>query len=342
MKKALLISDLTLLKGGDKSDKYCPGFRNFVFRSLYQLSKNIEYELIYLDNGIFPGTDNILRAFTGEGINFADIIKITSDSDIGSYMAGKKGEYDPSASFAILSGAEVLDLKIPDSIKTIKMDPESILSEIPSSGKENSEWIRVVEIAALGIRTAFRERSTNESSVTVKIDLDGSGESKINTGIGFFDHLLSQLSRHSGIDLEIVATGDLHVDEHHTIEDTAITLGEAFYSALGNKRGMERYGFALPMDDCMAQVLVDFGGRPWLVWNAVFTREKIGDMPTEMFMHFFKSFSDGAKCNLSITAEGHNEHHKIEAVFKAMAKAFRMALKRNAFEYSLPTTKGML
>jgi imidazoleglycerol-phosphate dehydratase/histidinol-phosphatase len=176
----------------------------------------------------------------------------------------------------------------------------------------------------------------------VDLNLDGTGKYKLSTGIGFFDHMISQLARHSGCDLELTVNGDLHVDEHHTIEDTALALGDAFYQALGNKRGMERYGYALPMDDCQAQVLIDFGGRPWLVWDAEFKREKIGEMPTEMFTHFFKSFSDAARCNLNIEATGTNEHHKIEAIFKALARAIKMAIKRDVFSYELPTTKGTL
>jgi imidazoleglycerol-phosphate dehydratase/histidinol-phosphatase len=174
------------------------------------------------------------------------------------------------------------------------------------------------------------------------LDLDSGKKSSISTGLGFFDHMLDQIARHSGIELIIAVEGDLKVDEHHTVEDTAIALGEAFYVALGSKMGIERYGFALPMDDCMAQVLIDFGGRPWIVWQAEFQRERVGDMPTELFFHFFKSFSDASKCNLNIKAEGTNEHHKIEAIFKAFAKAIKMAIKRDVFNYELPSTKGVL
>ena len=176
------------------------------------------------------------------------------------------------------------------------------------------------------------ERKTAETNIMVELNLDGTGKYDISTGLGFFDHMISQLARHSGCDLKVQVKGDLEVDEHHTIEDTGLAIGEAFYRALGNKRGMERYGYALPMDDCMAQVLIDFGGRPWLVWDAEFNREKIGEMPTEMFMHFFKSFSDAARCNLNIKAEGNNEHHKIEAIFKALARAIKMAIRRDVFD----------
>jgi imidazoleglycerol-phosphate dehydratase/histidinol-phosphatase len=205
-----------------------------------------------------------------------------------------------------------------------------------------NNWDEIYAFLAMGVRTATVERNTAETKIRVEVNLDGTGKSEISTGIGFFDHMISQLARHSGCDLKVIVQGDLQVDEHHTIEDTALAVGEAFYSALGSKRGMERYGYALPMDDCMAQVLIDFGGRPWLEWDASFQREKIGEMPTEMFMHFFKSFSDASRCNLNIKAEGTNEHHKIEAIFKALARAVKMAIRRDAFDTALPTTKGLL
>jgi imidazoleglycerol-phosphate dehydratase / histidinol-phosphatase len=186
------------------------------------------------------------------------------------------------------------------------------------------------------------KRSTNETDIEVWLDLDGKGKTQISTGLNFFNHMLEQIGRHSGIDIKIIVKGDLEVDEHHTIEDTALALGEAFQNALGDKRGIERYGFCLPMDDCLATVAIDFGGRPWLVWNAEFNREKIGDMPTEMFIHFFKSFSDAAKCNLNIRAEGQNEHHKIESIFKALAKSIKMAVRRDVLNNELPSTKGLL
>ncbi|HET6990521.1 MAG TPA: imidazoleglycerol-phosphate dehydratase HisB, partial [Bacteroidia bacterium] len=186
------------------------------------------------------------------------------------------------------------------------------------------------------------ERNTNETQIKIELNLDGKGAAEISTGLAFFDHMLDQLSRHGNLDLKIEAKGDLHIDEHHTIEDTAITLGEAFAKALGDKRGIERYGFCLPMDDCLAQVAIDFGGRPWIEWEAEFKREKIGEMPTELFFHFFKSFSDNAKCNLNIKAGGTNEHHKIEAIFKAFAKAIKMAVKRDPANNKLPSTKGVL
>jgi imidazoleglycerol-phosphate dehydratase/histidinol-phosphatase len=207
---------------------------------------------------------------------------------------------------------------------------------------ETNSWKSIYEFLILGQRIIQHQRNTNETRISIEINLDGAGKSQISTGLNFFDHMLEQLSRHSGIDLFIKTDGDLHIDEHHSIEDSAIALGETFHLALGNKKGIGRYGFTLPMDDCLAQVAIDFGGRSWLVWNAEFKREKIGDVPAEMFEHFFKSFSDAAKCNLNIKAEGINEHHKIESIFKAFAKSIKMAVKRDATNMQLPSTKGVL
>lgn len=207
---------------------------------------------------------------------------------------------------------------------------------------ESGSWADVYTFLKLGLRKVVHERNTNETKIRVELNLDGSGKAKISTGLGFFDHMLDQIARHGKMDLAIATQGDLHIDEHHTIEDTGIALGEAFAKALADKRGMERYGFALPMDEAEAKVLIDFGGRNWIVWNAEFKREKIGEMPTEMFFHFFKSFSDAARCNLNIECRGDNEHHKIEAIFKAFAKAIRMAVKRDPLSDQLPSTKGVL
>jgi len=207
---------------------------------------------------------------------------------------------------------------------------------------ETADWKKIYEFLKLGERVFENKRTTKETDIYVKINLDGTGEAKVSTGLHFFDHMLDQIARHGSIDLEIDAKGDLHIDEHHTIEDTGIALGEVFAAALGNKKGIERYGFCLPMDDCLAQAAIDFGGRNWLVWEADFKREKVGDVPTEMFYHFFKSFSDAAKCNLNIKAEGQNEHHKIEAIFKVFAKAIKMAVKRDVNNMVLPSTKGLL
>jgi imidazoleglycerol-phosphate dehydratase / histidinol-phosphatase len=207
---------------------------------------------------------------------------------------------------------------------------------------ETTEWRKVFEFLKAGLRQVIHDRDTKETHVHIEVNMDGNGESNISTGIGFFDHMLEQIARHGKIDLTLQTKGDLHIDEHHTIEDTGIALGEAFAKALTDKRGMERYGFALPMDDADAKVLIDFGGRNWIVWNVSFTREKIGEMPTEMFFHFFKSFSDAARCNLNIECNGDNEHHKIEAIFKAFAKAIRMAIKKDPWSNYLPSTKGVL
>jgi imidazoleglycerol-phosphate dehydratase/histidinol-phosphatase len=207
---------------------------------------------------------------------------------------------------------------------------------------ETTDWQQIYEFLKLGERVAQVRRTTKETDIYIEVNLDGKGNAKVSTGLHFFDHMLDQIARHGNIDLTIDAKGDLHIDEHHTIEDTGIALGEVFAAALGDKRGIERYGFCLPMDDCLAQVAIDFGGRNWLMWEADFRREKIGEMPTEMFYHFFKSFSDAAKCNLNIKAEGINEHHKIEAIFKAFAKAIKMAVKRDAENMVLPSTKGVI
>lgn len=207
---------------------------------------------------------------------------------------------------------------------------------------ETDNWPAIYEFLKLGQRKVVHDRNTNETKIHVELNLDGSGKADIHTGLGFFDHMLDQIARHGKMDMTIVTKGDLHIDEHHTIEDTGIALGEAFAKALIDKRGMERYGFALPMDEAEAKVLIDFGGRNWIVWNAEFKREKIGEMPTEMFFHFFKSFSDAAKCNLNIECKGDNEHHKIEAIFKAFAKAIKMAVKRDPLSNYLPSTKGVL
>jgi imidazoleglycerol-phosphate dehydratase/histidinol-phosphatase len=212
----------------------------------------------------------------------------------------------------------------------------------PYLALDAENWNAIYKFLKLPDRVVKKLRKTNETEVTVELNLDGTAKTSIKTGISFFDHMLEQLGRHSGIDLTVMAKGDTHVDEHHTIEDTGIVLGEAFAIALGHKKGIERYGFCLPMDDSLAQVAIDFGGRNWIEWDVEFKREKIGDMPTEMFFHFFKSFSDGVKCNLNIKAEGDNEHHKIESIFKALAKAIKMAVKRDATNMILPTTKGSL
>ncbi len=227
-------------------------------------------------------------------------------------------------------------------LKDLQLSPEQEKMLRPTIALQTDNWSEIYSFLKLKQRIVVHERNTNETKISVRINLDGSGQANIDTGIGFFDHMLDQIARHGKIDLSIITKGDLHIDEHHTIEDTGLALGEAFAKALTDKRGMERYGFALPMDEAEAKVLIDFGGRNWIVWDASFTREKIGEMPTEMFFHFFKSFSDAAKCNLNIYCRGDNEHHKIEAIFKAFAKAIKMAVKRDPMSDALPSTKGVL
>jgi imidazoleglycerol-phosphate dehydratase/histidinol-phosphatase len=261
-------------------------------------------------------------------------------------------DYDIANSYVI--GDRITDVQLAKNLGCkaiwINNDPNLGGMEIQDARKElekvivleTTEWKEIYEFLKLGLRKVIHERNTNETNIHIELNLDGSGKANISTGVGFFDHMLDQVARHGKIDLTIQTKGDLHIDEHHTIEDTAIALGEAFAKALADKRGLERYGFALPMDEAEAKVLIDFGGRNWLVWNAEFKREKIGEMPTEMFFHFFKSFSDAARCNLNIECNGDNEHHKIEAIFKAFAKAIKMAVKRDPLSNYLPSTKGVL
>jgi imidazoleglycerol-phosphate dehydratase/histidinol-phosphatase len=261
-------------------------------------------------------------------------------------------EYDIKGSYVI--GDRITDVQLAKNLGCkaiwINNDPDLGGGEINDTVKslrsiielETTEWKKIYEFLKLGNRYVLHERNTNETKISVELNLDGSGKTDIKTGLNFFDHMLDQLGKHSGADLKIKVNGDLHIDEHHTIEDTAIAFGEAFAKALGNKAGINRYGFLLPMDDSLARVAIDFGGRSWFVWEANFSREKIGDVPTEMFYHFFKSYSDAAKCNLNIKVEGDNEHHKIESLFKALARSIKMAVKRDVENMQLPTTKGIL
>jgi imidazoleglycerol-phosphate dehydratase/histidinol-phosphatase len=237
-------------------------------------------------------------------------------------------------------GCKAIYVRSPDIALQITPEQEAAYKDVIVL--DTQSWYDIFSFLQLGLRKVVHERNTNETKIRVELNLEGNGKAHIQTGIGFFDHMLEQIARHGKMDLSITTKGDLHIDEHHTIEDTGIALGETFAKALTDKRGMERYGFALPMDEAEAKVLVDFGGRNWLVWNASFSREKVGEMPTEMFFHFFKSFSDAAKCNLNIECKGENEHHKIEAIFKAFAKAIRMAVKRDPLSNYLPSTKGVL
>ena len=293
------------------------------------------------ENTFWPVQNFILDTLKGEGVEFDEILidphfpqenaptRKPNTGLVEKYMNSE--EYDIQNSYVI--GDRETDRQFAENIgcKFLQVTPTA-----PDS------WDKIAEIAYGGERKAELRRTTKETDIYVSLDLDGNGHCDIQTGLGFFDHMLEQIGKHGMIDLTIHAKGDLHVDEHHTIEDTALTLGECLLKALGDKRGIERYGYCLPMDDCLCSVALDFGGRPWLVWDAVFLREKIGDMPTEMFLHFFKSLSDAAKMNLNIKAEGGNEHHKIEGIFKALARSLKMAVRRDVYHYELPSTKGAL
>lgn len=373
MKKALFIDrDGTLIVEPEDEQidsleklEFIPG----VFRNIFNIQKNLNYELVIVSNQDGLGTDSypeetfwpaqnkMLKAFENEGVTFDDILidkSFPADNAptrkprtglMGKYM---NGDYDLANSFII--GDRLTDIELAKNLgaKGILINDGSLAEELEKTGLADyctlitSDWDDIYACVAAPERTAEVRRTTKETDIFVRLNLDGTGVCNVSTELNFFDHMLNQIGRHAGVDLEILANGDLEVDEHHTIEDTGLALGEVFQKAVGNKKGMERYGFCLPMDDCLAQVAIDFGGRPWLVWDAEFKREKVGDMPTEMFMHFFKSFSDAAKCNLNIKAEGTNEHHKIEAIFKALAKAIKMAVKRDLFNFELPSTKGKL
>ena len=296
---------------------------------------------VFPENTFWPVQNFILDTLKGEGVEFDEILidphfpqdnaptRKPNTGLVEKYMNSE--EYDIQNSYVI--GDRETDRQFAENIgcKFLQVSPTT-----PDS------WDKIAEIAYGGERKAELRRTTKETDIYVSLDLDGNGHCDIQTGLGFFDHMLEQIGKHGMIDLTIHAKGDLHVDEHHTIEDTALTLGECLLKALGDKRGIERYGYCLPMDDCLCSVALDFGGRPWLVWDAVFLREKIGDMPTEMFLHFFKSLSDAAKMNLNIKAEGGNEHHKIEGIFKALARSLKMAVRRDVYHYELPSTKGAL
>jgi imidazoleglycerol-phosphate dehydratase/histidinol-phosphatase len=344
------------------------------FQYLAKITNELDYELVMVTNQDGLGTDSfpedtfwptqnfILRAFENEGILFDDIFVDRSfPEDNAPTRKPRTGmltkyidnpAYDLANSFVL--GDRLTDVELAKNLgaKAIFMNTSEGAgsTEIASKRDElddvitlqSTDWKVIYEFLKLEARSATISRKTNETDIFINLNLDGTGKSKIETGIAFFDHMLDQIARHGQMDLEILVKGDLEVDEHHTIEDTAIALGEVFAKALGNKLGIERYGFCLPMDDCLAQVAIDFGGRNWLVWETEFKREMVGKMPTEMFLHFFKSFSDGAKANINIKAEGQNEHHKIEAIFKAFAKAIKVAVKRDTEKMILPSTKGML
>ena len=345
-----------------------------MFTWLSRIVKEFDYELVmptnqdglgtaaFPENSFWPVHNFIMKQLSIEGINFSNVLidksfakenAPTRKPGIGMFTNYLNNtEYDLANSFVI--GDRITDVQLAKNLgcKAIWLnnDPDLGSAEINDTLKslestialETTDWKKIYEFLKFGNRYINHERNTNETKISVELNLDGSGKTEINTGLNFFNHMLDQLGKHSGSDVKITINGDLHIDEHHTIEDTAIALGEAFSKALGNKTGIGRYGFTLPMDDCLAQVAIDFGGRSWLVWDAKFSREKIGDMPTEMFYHFFKSFSDAAKCNLNIKVEGDNEHHKIESIFKAFARSIKMAVKRDIDNMQLPTTKGVL
>lgn len=336
--------------------------------ALHNIATGLDYELVLVTNQDGLGTDSfpentfwpahakMLKTLGGEGIVFQDtLIDRTFEKDMaptrkpGTALLSKyfSDVYDLANSFVI--GDRITDVQLAKNLgaKAILLENSLHDLSIPSAlevvlALRTSSWKDICLFLKLPGRVATLERSTSETEIRISLDLDGTGKADISTGLPFFDHMLEQVAKHSGIDLVIRAKGDLHIDEHHTIEDTAIALGEVFLKALGDKRGIERYAFVLPMDDCLAQVALDLGGRSWLVWEATFKREKIGGMPTEMFPHFFKSFSDASKSNLNIKAEGENEHHKIEAIFKALARCIRQAVKRDPGKMQLPSTKGML
>lgn len=377
MKKVLFIDrDGTLIK--EPVDDQIDSFEKLlfypkVFTYLSKIAKELDFEIImitnqdglgtdvYPENTFWPVHNFVLQSFENEGVIFEEqFIDRTFAKDNSPTRKPNTGlltkyfseDYDLENSFVI--GDRLTDIELAKNLgsKGIFINDNTNLGTDEITVKrdvldeyialESNDWEEIYKFLKAKERTGSIERNTNETKIKIDLNLDGTGQSNIETGIAFFDHMLDQIARHGHLDLNIKVNGDLEVDEHHTIEDTAIALGEVFVTTLGNKLGIERYGFSLPMDDCFAQAAIDFGGRNWLVWKADFKREMIGKMPTEMFFHFFKSFTDSAKCNLNIKAEGTNEHHKIEAIFKAFAKAIKMAVKRDVEKMILPSTKGML
>jgi imidazoleglycerol-phosphate dehydratase/histidinol-phosphatase len=350
-----------------------------MFEYMSRIAREFDYELLMVTNQDGLGTSSfpedtfwpvqnfVMKTLEGEGIRFSGVYIDRSFPEQklptrkpGTGMLTKyidNEEYDLAYSFVI--GDRITDVQLAKNLGCkaiwLNSDPSSLtmllgggeisdpVRELQESiALETADWSKIYEFLKLGLRRVVHERNTNETQIKIDLNIDGSGKAAIVTGLGFFDHMLEQIARHGKMNLSIRVNGDLHIDEHHTIEDTGIALGEAFAQALADKRGMERYGFALPMDEADAKVLIDFGGRSWIVWDAEFKRERIGEVPTEMFFHFFKSFSDGARCNLNIECKGENEHHKIEAIFKAFAKAIRMAVRRDPLSNYLPSTKGVL
>lgn len=349
-------------------------FYPHMFEYMGRIARELDYELVMITNqdglgsssfpedSFWPLHNLVMKSLESEDIKFSEVL---IDKTLASENAKTRkpatglvlrylnnDQYDIANSFVI--GDRITDVQLAKNMgcKAIWLNNDPDLGSAEVAGKkaelnsvvalESSSWKDIYQFLKSGLRQVVHERDTNETQIKIELNIDGSGKAHIITGLGFFDHMLEQIARHGKMDLTIRANGDLHIDEHHTIEDTGIALGEAFAKALADKRGMARYGFALPMDEAEAKVLIDFGGRSWLVWNAQFKREMIGEMPTEMFFHFFKSFSDAARCNLNIECKGENEHHKIEAIFKAFAKAIRMAVIRDPLSNYLPSTKGVL
>lgn len=370
MKQALFIDrDGTILV--EPEDEQIDSYSKFQFlpgviRNLNFIKSKLDFEFVMVSNqdglgtstypyeNFYPTHNLMLEILKGEGVEFDNILidksfpyenLPTRKPGTAMLTAYLDGSYDLENSYVI--GDRITDALLAKNLgckAIIITQSEDVKSELENDYRVAivNSWDRVAELLFAGERIVKVHRKTNETDIDIEINLDGAGKSEISTGIGFFDHMLEQIAKHGSIDLKVAAQGDLHVDEHHTIEDTGIVLGECLLKALGNKRGIERYGYSLPMDDCLCSVALDFGGRAWLIWDAEFKREKIGDMPTEMFFHFFKSLSDASKMNLNINAKGENEHHKIEGIFKAFARSVKMAVKRDLYKFQLPSSKGML
>jgi imidazoleglycerol-phosphate dehydratase/histidinol-phosphatase len=361
MKKVLFIDrDGTIIK--EPADEQIDSFEKLEFypgaiSNLAKIAKELDYELVMVTNQDGLGTDSfpedtfwpahnlMMQTLEGEGIRFSEVLidrsfpadnALTRKPRTGLLTHFIKGNYDLKNSFVV--GDRKTDIELAENLGSQAI---FISSEKADCALSTTSWDEIYRFLKLQPRLGCIHRKTSETDIKIELNLDGSGKSSMETGLGFFDHMLEQLAKHGNMDLSVKVAGDLHIDEHHTIEDVALALGEAFDQALGSRKGIQRYGFLLPMDDCLAQVAIDFGGRPWCVWEADFKREKIGEMPTEMFSHFFKSFSDKARCNLNIKAEGQNEHHKIEAIYKAWARAIRMAVSQTE-DGSMPSTKGVL
>jgi imidazoleglycerol-phosphate dehydratase/histidinol-phosphatase len=361
MKKVLFIDrDGTIIK--EPADEQIDSFEKLDFypgaiSNLSRIAQELDYELVMVTNQDGLGTESfpedtfwpthnlIMNTLEGEGIRFSEVLidrsfpadnSPTRKPRTGLLTHFIKGKYDLKNSFVI--GDRKTDIELAQNLGSKAIFISDATSDCALT---TTSWNKIYRFLKAQPRVASVSRKTSETDIRIELNLDGSGKSETETGLGFFDHMLEQLAKHGNMDLSVKVTGDLHIDEHHTIEDVALALGEAFDNALGSRKGIQRYGFLLPMDDCLAQVAIDFGGRPWCVWEADFKREKIGEMPSEMFSHFFKSFSDKARCNLNIKAEGQNEHHKIEAIFKAWARAIRMAVSQTE-DGAMPSTKGVL